>query len=34
VHDWLVPASEELLELALFLGLPGRERYVRALPEA
>ncbi len=34
VHDWLVPASEELLELALFLGLPGREGYVRSLPEA
>lgn len=34
VHDWLVPASEELLELALFLQLPARERYVRSLPEA
>lgn len=34
VHDWLVPASEELLELALFLTLPGHEKYVRSLPEA
>jgi len=34
VHDWLVPASEELLELSLFLSLPAREKYVRSLPEA
>jgi hypothetical protein len=34
VHDWSVPASEELLELALFLTLPGHEKYVRSLPEA
>jgi hypothetical protein len=34
VHDWLVPASEELLELVLFLSLRGREQYVRSLPEA
>jgi hypothetical protein len=32
VHDWTVPAAEELLELALFLGLPGRETYACSLP--
>ena len=32
VHDWTVPASEELLELALFLSMPGRERAVSVLP--
>ena len=31
VHDWLVPAAEELLELKLFLEMPGRESYVRGL---
>jgi len=34
VHDWVVPAAEEMLELMLFLQMPGRESYVRALPEA
>ncbi len=34
VHDWTVPAAEELLELALFLQIPGKESYVRDLPEA
>ncbi len=34
VHDWVVPAAEELLELKLFLELPGYESYVRNLPEA
>jgi len=34
VHDWTVPAAEELLELALFLGLPGRETYACSLPPA
>jgi hypothetical protein len=34
VHDWLVPAAEELLELKLFLELASREKYVRGLPEA
>jgi hypothetical protein len=34
VHDWMVPAAEELLELKLFLTLEGREKYVRSLPEA
>lgn len=32
VHDWVVPASEELLELALFLQMPGREEYVSTMP--
>ena len=32
VHDWTVPAAEELLELALFLQMPGRETYVSSLP--
>lgn len=34
VHDWTVPAAEELLELKLFLEIPGKEKYVRSLPEA
>jgi hypothetical protein len=33
VHDWVVPAAEELLELKLFLELPGHEAYVRGLSE-
>ncbi len=33
VHDWDVPASEELLAILLCLSLPGRESYVRTLPE-
>jgi hypothetical protein len=33
VHDWLVPAAEELVELKLFLELPGCESYVRRLPD-
>lgn len=32
VHDWVVPAAEELLGLTLFLSLPGRESYIRSLP--
>jgi hypothetical protein len=32
VHDWVVPAAEELLELKLFLELPTRERYATSLP--
>jgi hypothetical protein len=28
VHDWVVPAAEELLELKLFLELEGHELYV------
>lgn len=31
VHDWVVPAAEELLELKLFLELEGREAYVNSL---
>lgn len=31
VHDWVVPAAEELLELKLFLELPAREAYVNSL---
>ncbi len=31
VHDWIVPAAEELLELKLFLELPRHESYVREL---
>jgi hypothetical protein len=33
VHDWVVPAAEELLELKLFLELPDRERYVNTLAD-
>lgn len=32
VHDWEVPAAEELLGLALHLQVPEQERYVRGLP--
>ncbi len=34
VHDWTVPAAEEMLCLALFVGTPGNESYVRAIPDA
>lgn len=33
VHDYMVPAAEELLALHLFLSIPGRERYLREIPE-
>ena len=33
VHDWTVPAAEEMLALHLCLSLPGRENYVRHIPE-
>lgn len=33
VHDWDVPAAEEMLALHLFLQMPGRERYLREIPE-
>lgn len=33
VHDWTVPAAEEMLALHLFLSMPGRERYITTLPE-
>jgi len=32
VHDWVVPAAEELLALKLFLELPERETFVNMLP--
>lgn len=34
VHDWDVPAEEELLALAVMLQLPNREGFVRTLPDA
>ena len=34
VHDWSVPAPEEMLALLLCVSLPGHESRVRALPEA
>ena len=33
VHDWDVPAEEELLSLAMLLQLPKRESWVRHLPD-
>ena len=33
VHDWTVPAAEEMLALHLYLSMPGRERYITNLPE-
>jgi hypothetical protein len=33
VHDWDVPAAEELLALAILLRLPGKEHYVRSIPD-
>jgi len=32
VHDWDVPAAEEMLALHLFLVMPGYETYLRAIP--
>ena len=32
VHDWTVPAAEELLELTLFLSMPGYETLAAHLP--
>lgn len=32
VHDWEVPAAEELLGLTIHMQIPGLERYVRDLP--
>lgn len=32
VHDWDVPAAEELLAIFLCLSCPGRESYLRVLP--
>jgi hypothetical protein len=33
VHDWAVPAPEELLGLHVFLSVPGGEAYLRQLTE-
>lgn len=33
VHDWMVPAAEEMLALHTLVSLPGRERWLRELPE-
>ena len=33
VHEWTVPAAEEMLTLHLCVSLPGWEGYVRHLPE-
>jgi hypothetical protein len=33
VHDWEVPAAEELLGLFVHVSLPGLERYVRSIPD-
>lgn len=33
VHDWEVPAAEELLGLFVHISLPGFERYVRGIPD-
>lgn len=32
VHDWEVPAAEEMLALHVFLSLPGLETYLREIP--
>lgn len=32
VHDWTVPAAEEMLELSLFIQMPGYEHHVSILP--
>lgn len=33
VHDWTIPAPEELLTLHLFLSIPGKESFLRSIPE-
>jgi len=33
VHDWEVPPPEEMLALHLCLQIPGREKYIRSLPD-
>lgn len=33
VHDWTIPAAEELLCLHVLLSLPGRESYLREIPD-
>lgn len=32
IHDWTVPAAEELLALHLHLQIPGQETYMRGVP--
>ena len=33
VHDWAIPAEEELLTMGLLLQLPGREVWMREIPD-
>lgn len=33
VHDWGIPAEEEVLTMAMFIQLPGRESYIRDIPD-
>jgi hypothetical protein len=33
VHDWSVPAAEEMLGLLVMVSLPGKESFVRMLPD-
>lgn len=33
IHDWTVPAAEELLALHLHLQIPGMEVYMRGVPD-
>lgn len=33
VHDWSIPAAEEMLAIHTLLSLPGHERWMRDLPE-
>ncbi len=33
VHDWAIPAEEELLTMAVLLQLPGREVWMREIPD-
>jgi hypothetical protein len=33
VHDWSVPAAEEMLGLLVMVSLPGKESFVRFLPD-
>ncbi len=33
IHDWTVPAAEEMLAVLVCLSVPGMERHIRSLPE-
>lgn len=33
VHDWTVPAAEEMLMFALYVQTPGHEAYLRSIPD-